>query len=98
YADYDMMAGWAISAKYQNKPEDFFGGASSSWRGSDQIKGAAVKLREMWRRTPQHYRWENKGGGRWILKKLSFPIFAEIDTGSRDWEKTVDKISRRLIV
>jgi hypothetical protein len=66
HADYDIMTGRAITANYRNRPEDFFGGASTIWNGNEQSRGSVVKLREMWRRTPHHYRWENKGGGRWI--------------------------------
>ncbi len=100
YADYDIMAGRVISAKYQNKIDDFFGGASSSWKGSEQIKGAAVKLREMWRRTPHHYEWDKKavsGGGAWVLKKLPFKVFAGIDTSDpKKWKQEVAKLAHKL--
>ncbi len=97
YADYDMMAGRVISAKYQNRIDDFFGGASSAWKGNEQSKGAVVKLREMWRRTPHHYQWENKVGGQWILKKLPFRIFAEIDTSEpRKWKQEVARLARKI--
>src|SRR3989344_6392699 len=68
YADFDVMVGRALTANYRDSVDDFFGGASSQWKGSEQSKGAVVKIREMWRRTPQHYRWENKGGGQWVIK------------------------------
>ncbi len=98
YADYDVMVGRVISAKYRNKPNDFFGGASTKSQGSEQSRGVVVKLREMWRRTPNHYRWENKDGGRWILKKLPFPIFATIDTtDSKKWKSVVKKTARKLL-
>ena len=98
YADYDVMAGRAISASYRNKPDDFFGGASTKWQGNEQSRGAVVKLREMWRRTPRHYRWENKGGGRWVLKKLPFPIFAAIDTTEpKKWKAEITKTARRIL-
>ncbi len=95
YADYDVMAGRVNSAKYQSRPEDFFGGASSIWNGEG--KGAVVKLREMWRRTPNHYRWENKVGGRWILKKLPFKVFAMVDTtDAKKWQTEIGKITYKL--
>ncbi len=96
FADYDVMAGRVISAsaKYKNSPEDFFGGASSKWKGEE--KGAVVKLREMWRRTPHHYQWDKKavsGGGAWVLKKLPFPIFATIDTTDAEkWKAELAKV------
>lgn len=96
YADYDIVVDRVRSAKYKNTPDDFFGGASSTIIGEG--KGAAVKLREMWRRTPNHYRWENKVGGRWILKKLPFPIFATIDTTDAEkWKTEVFKIAQKLL-
>ncbi len=96
YADYDIMVGRVISAKYQNKIDDFFGGASSAWKGGEQKKGVVVKLREMWRRTPHHYQWDKKavsGGGAWVLKKLPFKVFAEIDTSDpKKWKQKVANI------
>ncbi len=98
YADYDIMAGRVVAAHYRDRSDDFFGGASTKWQGSEQSGGAVVKLREMWRRTPHHYRWENKGGGKWILKKLPFPIFAAIDTTEpKKWKAEIAKVGRRLL-
>ena len=97
HADYDIMAGRIIAADYQNQPDDFFGGASTKWKGDEQSRGAVVKLREMWRRTPHHYRWQNKGGDKWIQKKLPFSVFAEIDTSDAEWRKEVQKIGERLL-
>jgi len=97
YADYDVMAGRIISAKYRSSVDDFFGGASTKWQGNEQSRGAVVKLREMWRRTPHHYRWEDKSGGKWILKKIPFPVFTSIDTTeSKKWKNEIIKIARRL--
>lgn len=97
HCDLDVVVGRILTASYRNYQEDFFGGASSKWQGSAQSKGVAVKIREMWRRTPHHYRWENKVGGKWILKKLPFAIFAEIDTtGSQDWKKKVERLFKKL--
>lgn len=99
YADFDVMAGRIMSATYQNKVGDFFGGASSAWKGDN--KGAVVKIREMWRRTPHHYQWDAKAvsrGGAWILKKLPFPIFAAIDTtNAKKWKAEVAKVAKSLL-
>lgn len=99
HVDVDTMVGRVITADYQDKPGDFFGGASSSWKGPEQSKGAAVKIREMWRRTPHHYRWSTEfPGGSWVLKKLPFKIFAEIDTTDPvKWKKEVKKVVEKLL-
>ncbi|KKR00847.1 MAG: hypothetical protein UU67_C0051G0007 [Candidatus Daviesbacteria bacterium GW2011_GWB1_41_5] len=97
HCDLDVVVGRVLTATYHNKTDDFFGGASSKWRGSEQSKGAAVKVREMWRRTPHHYRWVNQVGGKWVLKKFSFAIFAEIDTTDESqWKHEVEKCAKRL--
>ncbi len=88
----DAMIGRNMTAT----PDEFFGEAKTSWQGSKQEKGAVVKLREMVRRLPHHYQWENKGGGRWVLKKLPFKIFAEINTAS-DWKTEIQKIVKKLL-
>lgn len=98
YTDYDVMVGRVITADYRNDVGDFFGGALSKWDGSEQSKGAAVKLREMWRRTPQHYRWENKVGGQWVIKNPPCAVLADIDTTNPDeWKREVEKCAERLI-
>ena len=98
HCDLDVMVGRVLTATYHNRVDDFFGGAKSKWQGSEQSKGAAVKVREMWRRTPHHYRWVNQGGGKWVLKKFPFAIFAEIDTTDSDsWEREVEKCAKQLL-
>ncbi len=90
-SDRDVMIGRLISAKY---PKDsFFGGAGSSWDGPNA--GVVVAIREMWRRTPHHYDWSPKDGGRFILKKLPIKFIAEIDTTS-DWQGKVRQIAKKL--
>ncbi|KKS58251.1 MAG: hypothetical protein UV22_C0002G0014 [Parcubacteria group bacterium GW2011_GWA2_42_35] len=97
HCDLDVMVGRVLTATYHNRVDDFFGGAESKWQGSEQSKGAAVKVREMWRRTPLHYRWVNQGGGKWVLKKFPFAIFAEIDTTDSDsWKREVKKCAKQL--
>ncbi len=92
FADRDIMIGWAVNLK----KDEFFGSAGSEWKGKN--KTAVVKIREMWRRAPYHYKWEDKGIGRWVLKKLPFKLFAEINTGdSGKWKKEVEKISKKLL-
>lgn len=98
HCDIDVIVGRVITATYHDSADDFFGGAKSRWQGSEQSKGAAVKIREMWRRTPHHYRWVNQEGGKWIIKKFPFPIFAEIDTtDSNSWKREVRRYAKLLI-
>ncbi len=86
--DFDVMIGRITTTDYN--AEGFFGGASTSWQGSEQSQGAVVKMREMCRRTPHHYQWEEKGGGIWALKLLSFPIFSVVNTTDEEtWKKQV---------
>lgn len=98
YADFDVMVGRVLTATYHNRVDDFFGGAESKWQGREQSKGAVVKVREMWRRTPQHYRWENKGGGQWVIKNPPCAVLADIDTTDpNDWKREVEKCARKLL-
>ncbi len=97
HINWDIMVGYALAADYRDTPEDFFGGASSPYQGDAKTKGAIVKTREMWRRTPHHYKWENTGGGKWALKKLPFPVLAMIDTTTDKWKEDVRKIAKKLL-
>ena len=99
YCDLDVMVGRVLTATYHNRVDDFFGGVKSKWQGSEQSKGAAVKVREMRRRTPHHYRWVNQGGGKWVLKKFPFAIFAEINTTDSDsWKREVERCAKQLLM
>ncbi len=80
-ADRDVMIERLVKTKY-NPSRDLF-------------KDNTIAVREMWRRTPHHYRWENKQGGRFILRKLRIPLLAEIDTGN-DWKKQVKKVAQKI--
>ena len=80
-ADRDVMIERLIKAKY-NPNHDLF-------------KNSIIAVREMWRRTPHHYRWESKAGGRFILRKLRVPFLTEIETDG-DWKKKVQKIAQRI--
>lgn len=95
--DFDVAAGRIISAAYH--PDDFFGGATSELKEDTQKKGAVVKMREMWRRTPHHYRWVSRDSGKWVLKKFPFAIFAEITTTNpRAWKWQVERCAERLLM
>ena len=90
YADPDIIFGRIITAK----ANEFFAGAKTSWTGDKQSKSAVVKIRELWRRTPLHYRWEIAGGGRWVLRKLPY-LFANIDTG-KNYKGVLQKAFKSL--
>lgn len=92
-SDRDVMIGRLISAKYTK--DSFFGGAGSNWRGPNS--GAVVAIREMWRRTPNHYDWLPKNGGRFTLKKLPIKFIAEVDT-TANWQAKIRQIAKKLRV
>ena len=95
HADLDVMVGRIIGADYENLPENFFGGASSAYQGAS--KGTVVKLREMYRRLPHHYKWFNESGGKWVLRKLPFKVFAEINTASENkWKQEMKMIAGQI--
>ncbi|MBI4155704.1 MAG: AAA family ATPase [Candidatus Zambryskibacteria bacterium] len=98
YADLDVQVGRIITANYRDTADDFFGGASSKWQGNGQSKGAVVKLREMWRRAPLHYRWVNKTGGQWVIKNPPCTVLADIDTTNEQaWKREVAECAKKLI-
>lgn len=98
YADFDVMVGRALTANYRDQVDNFFSGASSKWKGDEHSKGAVVKVREMWRRTPQHYRWINKGGGQWMIKNPPCAVLADIDTTDhKQWKREVEKCAKKLL-
>ena len=90
YADIDVVSQRIRTQKHAG--DSFFGGASSASTAQDS--GPDVKFREMWRRTPHHYKWINEDGGKWVLKKLPFSIFTTIDTSGS--EKTVESVSKAV--
>lgn len=97
YADFDIMIGRIMDAKYENISDDFFEGSSSSYQGKN--KGAVVKERERICRILSHYNAINMGNGRhkFELKKLPFKVFAEIDTtDEKDWRQMVRTIAKHI--
>ena len=97
HAHWDIMVGYALATDYRDTPDDFFGGAPSLYQGDAKTKGAITKTREMWRRTPHHYKWQNTGGGKWVLKKLPFPVLTTIDTMTDKWKEEVQKVAKKLV-
>ncbi len=98
YCDLDVVVGRILTTGYGNKEEDFFVGTPSEWKGSEQSKGAVVKVREMWRRTPNHYRWFKKAGGKWHLRTFPFTFFVEINTtNEKEWRSAVKRCALTLM-
>lgn len=57
---------------------------------------STVAVREYMRRLPLHYRW-SPGGGRWIPKKLSIRLFAEIKMEEpRVWKRKIKYVAEKL--
>ena len=80
----------------QNDPGEFFNDAESLSDAPD--KGKDVKMRELLRRAPLHYRWVDQSIGKWVLKKLPFAVFAEIDTTNESsWKREVEKCANKLL-
>lgn len=79
----------------ENDAGEFFNSASTKSTAKDH--GKDVKLREMWRRTPQHYDWENADGGRLTLKKMNFLSFAPVDMSADHWRTNVESIALYII-
>jgi len=92
YCDFDVMS----QRIRENDPGEFFNEAPSS--STSRNKGRDVKFREMWRRTPQHYRWINKIGGQWMLRKPPCAVLTNIDTTKPvKWRREVEKCSKELL-
>lgn len=91
HCDFDVMSE-RIRA---NDPGEIFEITASLSQAFD--KGKDVKMRDMIRRTPIHYRWVHQGVGRWVLKRFPFRIFAEIDTtDAGSWKREVKKCAQEL--
>ncbi len=94
--DIDTSIGRAITATYSDHPEDFFGGAKSVWQGKN--KGGVVKIREMMRRIPLHYKWSSEGGGTWKIKNPPCKSIADIDTTDpKAWKRDVEIVAKKLL-
>ncbi len=79
--DYDVIIGRVLEDARDNKIGELFAWAKFGWHGntSRQEFAAAVKLKEMFRRTGHHYDWVPDGGGKLIPKSFPPDIMA-IDT------------------
>ncbi|MBI4224727.1 MAG: AAA family ATPase [Candidatus Sungbacteria bacterium] len=94
--DPDIMLGRMLASS-KKQPGSFFQGASSLWKGPAPQKAAIIKIREMLRRMPHHYRWSEHGGGSWSLKKFSPAPFTKIDTSDpQQWKKNIKRTAQKL--
>lgn len=94
--DLDIMIGRIIAASGK-APDLFFGNASSLWKGPARQKAMVIKIREMLRRIPHHYRWSDRGGGEWKLKKFSPKPVAEINTSGPELKREVNHIAKQIL-
>ncbi|HEY4507583.1 MAG TPA: AAA family ATPase [Candidatus Paceibacterota bacterium] len=77
--------------------EPRYAGAHSTWDGSLQEKSAAVKLCDLWRRTPWHYDHDPEiTGGYWHLKRFGFADYTVDTTEEALWQKAVRRIAKKL--
>lgn len=67
----DVMIQRLIDAEYVPRPDGLFGSAT-------------IAVREMWRRTPWHYKWSDERGGVWNPRELDFPLLGEVDMTDGD--------------
>lgn len=74
--------GRILESDFNSEDDPFFTDAHSSFDTERVTRGKIVKIREMHRRTPHHYKWINEDGGKWVLKNLGHLCFTEIDTSS----------------
>ena len=89
--DPDVAVG-RVLAKGQG---EFFEGAPVLWQGAK--RGTVVKLREFWRRTPWHCKWESGNGGHWEPKRIKVTkMFSADTTDGRSWRREVIKVASRL--
>lgn len=78
----------AIARVFGESLDQFFRKAGSNTE--DTHNGKVVKIREMIRRLPHHYEWQDEDGGRWQRKPFSF-VDQEVDTG-RDVGEQVERL------
>ena len=91
----DVVFGRIVSTP---RADPYFAGASSLFRGSPKAKAIAVKLRELWHRTPLHYTWSiPRESSRWTLKLLPHRFTAMIDTSHEGWKRGIASIARVIL-
>ncbi len=89
--DPDIIIGRIIDGD----PGDFFDHAKSVHKGKD--RGRVIRLREFWRRSPNHYNWSAKNGGQWKPKSPRLPNLFSVDTSDgKSWKAEVRKIAKTL--
>ncbi len=79
----EIAIGRMLTASYADSVEDIFGGSKKVWtQGTPEQQGAAIKIKEMWRRTPFHYEWFPDDGGVWRLRNFDFKIDAVFEASA----------------
>ena len=77
-----------LNEDYTEEVNLFFANASSpaEIHKASPLYGPTIKLREMLRRLPHHYRWSREGGGTWHLRRLPFKIHLDLNLTFAGWE------------
>lgn len=80
------------------RADPYFSEATSPFQGSARTKSAAIKFRELWRRTPLHYVWSiPRESSRWTLKRLPHRFAGIVDTSSPSWKRDISHIARKIL-
>ena len=91
----DVVFGRIVSTP---RADPYFEGASSLFQGTPKAKAMAVKLRELWRRTPLHYTWSiPRESSRWTVKPLPHRFIAVIDTSQEGWKRGIVSVARVIL-
>ncbi|OGF77838.1 hypothetical protein A2W54_03485 [Candidatus Giovannonibacteria bacterium RIFCSPHIGHO2_02_43_13] len=79
----------------ENDPGEFFNEAET--KSASVNHGRDVKFREMLRRLPQHYKWQNISGGKLALRKFPFVTFETVDTTTDAWKDSINSIAVSIL-
>ena len=91
----DIVFGRIVSTP---RADPYFEEAHSLFQGTPRAKATAVKLRELWRRTPLHYTWSiPRESSRWTLRRLPHRFAAVIDTSHEGWERGIASVARVIL-
>lgn len=83
FCDLDVLIDRILRGRYDPKTSIF--------------KSSTIAVREFTRRLPWHYRWQEGGGGRYVLKRPGVKFLAEIDTTKpAKWKKKIRLVAQQL--
>ncbi len=83
FSDLDVLIDRMLRGRYDPKTNIF--------------KSSTIAVREFARRLPWHYRWQEGGGGRYVLRQPGVKFLAEIDTTKpAKWKKKIKLVAQQL--